>query len=86
MTGIKVESNFAESCLLDMKRLLARKIRMHINKNELLYKQAAEMFNVSISTVCKIMNYREDSVSFDTLHNAAVSSGMTVSVSVTEPD
>lgn len=84
-TANKFET-FASLCLKDMKHIIASEIRSHINANTLLYKTASEIFDVSIPTICKIANFKEDEMSFEILHHAAVMSGMTVSMKLAVPN
>ena len=86
MTLAKNADSFATLCLNNAKTLVARRIRQQINKNNLLYKQAAEIFDVSMPTISKIMNHKEHTMDFDILHHAAVSAGMVISMAVILPD
>lgn len=85
MTAANKFETFASVCLKDMKHIIASEIRTHINANSLLYKTAAEIFDVSVPTICKIANFKEDGMSFEILHHAAVSSGMSVSIQLDVP-
>lgn len=83
MTAAKKPRTFASDCLDSLKGAIARQIRHQIQVNKWKYPVAQEIFGLSGAAVSRIMNHKEDSMSFETLHNAAVTAGMTVNMSLT---
>lgn len=85
MTTAKKPESFASHCLASLKGAIARQIRHQIQVNKMKYPVAEQIFGLSGTAISRIMNYKEDSMSFETLHNAAVTSGMTVNMSLDIP-
>lgn len=86
MTTAKKPESFASHNLDHLKVLIAREIRKQISENNMKYIVATEIFGLSGAAVSRIVNCKELSMSFETLHNAAVTSGMIVSMQLSVPN
>lgn len=77
---------FAAHSMDHHKVQIASLIRKQINENNLKYVVASEIFGLSGAGVSRIMNFKERAMSFETLYNAAVTAGITVSIVLTVPN
>lgn len=86
MSNVKKQATFASASLDHHKEQFAAVIRKEISSNNWKYPVAEEIFGLSGAAVSRIMNYKEKSMSFETLYNAVVTAGMIVSITLTVPN
>ncbi|AXC36479.1 hypothetical protein HOT57_gp35 [Pseudomonas phage phCDa] len=86
MSTAKKPESFASNCLDSLKGTIARQIRHQITTHRMKYPVAEQIFGLSGASLSRIMNHKENLISFETLHNAAVTAGMSVSMVLTVPD
>lgn len=86
MTTAKKPETFAAHSIAAHKQQFAALIRKEITTNKWKYPVAEQIFGLSGAGVSRIMNYKEQKMSFETLYNALVTAGMTVSIVLTKPN
>lgn len=86
MAIAKKQVTFATHSLDHFKQQIAAKIRKQITQSHMKYELATEIFGLSLASVSRIMNFKESSMSFELLHNAAVTAGIVVSMQLSVPN
>lgn len=85
MASAKKQVTFAVHSLEAFKQQIAAEIRKQITQSHMKYEFATEIFGVSMSAISRIMNYKEQDMSFELLHNAAISAGIVISMQLEAP-